>query len=85
LESKNTSKNVFFPALTFDLNRAQSDETASEGPKTLPAQKLIVACAMGSGELDALDGQTVEGRLTGKIQACADCLEPGKAHPNLVR
>ena len=50
LESKNTSKNVFFPILTFDLNRAQSGETVNAGPKTLPAQKLIVAGAVGSGE-----------------------------------
>ena len=47
LESKNTSKNVFFPILTFDLRNDLPSETASAGLKTLPESKLVV---IGVGE-----------------------------------
>ena len=59
-KSKNNSKNVFFPVLTFDFNHAQSGETVNAGPNTLPAQKMIVAGAVGGCEFEPAGAERLE-------------------------
>jgi hypothetical protein len=73
LHSKNTSKNVFFPVLTFDLKRVQSRETVSAGPKTFPAPKLVVVGTVESCELVGLDGGCFEEASEGEIRAGRIC------------
>ena len=51
MESKNTSKNVFFPVLTFDLRNDLPGETATAGRETLPPLKLVVVGVVESGGL----------------------------------
>ena len=66
MESKNTSKNAFFPVLTFDLNRDQQCETARAGPKTLPVPKVVAKGVDESGELAGPDGGCLKDRLKGE-------------------
>ncbi len=81
MTSKNTSKNVFFPVLTFDLRNDLPGETATTGPETLLPLKLVVVGVVESGGLTDREAGVCRAAWRAKTVPAQIDLETGNSAP----